>query len=85
MKLVDFPERNIEIAKDQDEYLTIPAHAYKDTTGTVCFCWKLSILERIRLLFSGVLWHQVYTFYKPLQPVRLQIDKPKMRRLEAVK
>ena len=78
MKLIEFDEQNVIIAKDQPEYLPLPAHIFNDNCGTVAFCWKLSLSERLKLLFSGALWHRVLTFNKPLQPVILGLDKPQM-------
>lgn len=69
---IKFPEHNIVIAKNQPEYLPLPAYSnvgkVGDTTGGVIFCWRLSLKERIVLLFTGKLWHEVLTFHKPLQP-----------------
>lgn len=74
MNLIEFPEQTVIIAKDQPEYLPLPAHVAGD--GTVTCCWRLSFRERVRLLFSGVIWHQVLTFNHPLQPQMLSADKP---------
>ena len=60
-------------AENQDEYLTLPA--YKDTEGRVVTCWKLSIKERIKLLFTGIIWHDTLTFNNPLQPVTFHVYK----------
>lgn len=76
MKLIDFPERNIIIAKNQPEYLPLPA--YRTDDGKVTCCWKLSLRERLILLFTGKLWHTILTFNNPLQPQLLSGKKPKM-------
>jgi hypothetical protein len=82
MKAITFPEVNVVIAKDQPEYFPLPSHVGwldKDKSlHGVTFCWKLSFKERIKLLFTGCLWHQVMTFNRPLQPVLLIVDKPKL-------
>jgi hypothetical protein len=79
MKLEDFPEVNTTIAKNQPEYLPIPAYRYKgDDRGRIVFCWKPSWRERFELLFGGVLWHHVLTFNHPLQPQMLTTVKPEM-------
>jgi len=76
MKLVEFPEQNIVIAKDQPQYLPFPAFRLDDLEGTVIGCWKLGFMERIRVLFSGTIWHSILTFKDPLQPQMLSAEKP---------
>ena len=79
MKLIEFPEQTVIIAKDQPEYLPLPAHInHEDECGTVTCCWKLDWRERLAVLFGGVIWHQILTFNQPLQPQLLQADKPEM-------
>lgn len=82
MTAIDFPERTHVIAKDQPEYLPLPAHVgWMDEDRSihgVTFCWKLSWKERISILFNGILWHRVLTFGKPLQPISLSTEKPKL-------
>jgi hypothetical protein len=80
MKLIEFPEQTVIIAKDQPEYLPLPAHQFHDNEGTIAFCWQLSWRERFKVLFTGVLWHQVLTFHTPLQPQMLGTDKPEMKK-----
>lgn len=78
MELISFPEETHVIAKNQPQYKPLPAHQVKNEEGEIICCWKLSMKERIKLLFSGLIWHSIYTFYHPLQPQLLQVDKPKM-------
>ena len=79
MKLVTFPEVTTVIAKDQPQYLPLPAHRVaNDPQGRIICCWSLSWLERLTLLWRGVVWHQVLTFNTSLQPQLLTTDKPKM-------
>ena len=79
MKLIGFPEQTVVIAKDQPEYLPLPAHRFEgDAQGRIAFCWQLSWRERLSVLLRGVLWHQVLTFNQPLQPQFLAIEKPAM-------
>jgi hypothetical protein len=72
MKLIEFPEQTVVIAKDQPEYLPMPAH-YNKEAGIVTCLWKLTLRERIKLLFTGKLWHQISTFGMALQPQRLEV------------
>lgn len=77
MKLVEFPEQTVVIAKNQPEYLPLPAHV--DPQGMVTCCWNLNRKERRRASRTGKIWHQILTFNQPLQPQRLQTEKPEMR------
>ena len=79
MKLVEFLEQTIVIAKDQPEYIPIPAHRFaNDPQGRIVCCWQLTWRERLTVLFIGQLWHQVLTFNSPLQPQLLTTEKPAM-------
>jgi hypothetical protein len=73
MKAIEFKEQNVVYAKDQPEYLPLPAYKSKD--GVVVCCWELSFKERLRVLITGKLWISMLTFNKPLQPVLLETDK----------
>lgn len=79
MKLIEFPEQTVVIAKDQPQYLPLPAHRFADDPqGRIAFCWAMSWRERLRCLFTGKLWQQVLTFNQPLQPQKLEVEKPVM-------
>lgn len=79
MKIIEFPQQTHVIAKDQPEYLPLPAHRFPgDPDGRIAFCWKLSLAERLVVLFTGKIWHQVLTFNQPLQPVRMGTRRPFM-------
>ncbi len=81
MRLVEFPQQTIVIAKDQPEYMPLPAHCFGDAQGRIAFCWSVPWKERVRLLFTGRIWHQVLTFNMPLQPQLLTLEKPAMQRV----
>lgn len=76
MKPAGFPEQNTVFAKDQPQYLPLPA--YKSEDGEVVTCWKITFGERLKLLFTGRLWWSVLTFNHPLQPQRPGVSKPHM-------
>ena len=78
MKPIEFKEQDIIIAEHQDEYLNLPAHLKGDPEGTVTSCWKLTIRERIKIIFTGRVWHSLMTFNSPLQPQKISVDKPEM-------
>jgi hypothetical protein len=77
MKIREFPEQNTIYAKNQPEYNPLPAYRYhNDPEGKIVCCWELTWKERLKVLFSGVLWHSILTFKQPLQPQLLTLDKP---------
>ncbi len=68
MRPIEFSGSNVVYAKDQPEYLPLPARRMAD--GTVTTCWALSWRERLALMVSGRFYLDVLTFNHPLQPVR---------------
>jgi len=74
MDIVKFPECNVTYAEDQPEYLPLPALKMDD--GEIVTCWNPSILERLKILFTGKIWLNVLTFNKPLQPLLMSANKP---------
>lgn len=74
MKPIKFAESNIVFAKDQPEYLPLPA--WKGADGTVVSCWKFDWKERIKLLLKGTLWLTTLTFNQSLQPQRPDVNYP---------
>lgn len=74
MELVEFPEQTFVIARDQPQYNPMPAHI--DIAGVVTCQWKLSWKERLKIVLSGKIWHQIHTFGRPVQPQRLDVEKP---------
>jgi hypothetical protein len=77
MKLATFPEQNATLAKAQPPYIPMPVYVANEVEGRIVCCWRLSFRERIQLLFSGRVWHQVLTFHNQLQPQLLTISKPR--------
>lgn len=78
MELIPFPEQTTTYAKDQPQYRLLPAHRFNDDEGRIACCWSLSWRERLHVLFTGKIWHQILTFDKPLQPQKLTVEKPDM-------
>lgn len=76
MKAIEFKEQTVIIAKDQPEYFPLPANMQKGESCETTFCWRPSLRERVKLLFTGRLWHTVLTFEGRLQPQRLSVTKP---------
>lgn len=78
MKLIEFPEQTLVIAKDQPQYHPMPAHLVRNKEVTIICCWKLTLWERIIILFTGKMWHNMMTFGNKLQPQLLTVEKPPM-------
>ncbi len=68
MKPIEFKEQNTVFAKDQQEYLPLPALKKKNKEGEVIFCQSVSFIERLRILLTGKIWISLWTFNKPLTP-----------------
>lgn len=80
MTPVKFAECNTEFARDQAQYRVLYGHMnYADPAGKATFCWRLSFRQRLRVLLTGVVWHQVMTFKAPLQPQLLLTYKPTLK------
>ena len=72
MRAATFAQQTVVYAKDQPQYLPLPAHKTED--GHVTSCWAFTWKERVRILFGAkVFWTQM-TFNQPLQPVRPSLD-----------
>lgn len=80
MKPIYFKEHNKVYAKNQKQYFTLPVYEDEVQGGRAFHCWKLSFLERVRILFSGKLWINVLNFNKPLQPIKPMINNPFRRK-----
>ncbi len=69
----EFLHVNVVIAKDQKQYLPLPAYVDDRCTTT---CWRLSWYERLKLLCTGRLWLQQLNFGGALQPQRPAVHSP---------
>jgi hypothetical protein len=74
MRIIKFDGCNITYAKDQPEYLSLPAH--KSADGKVTSCWGLSFFEWLQVAFTGKIWLNILTFNKPLQPLKMSVKRP---------
>jgi len=77
MHPIEFSDQNKVWAKNQPDYLPLPA--YTDTMQTVS-CWKLSLWERLYVLFTGKMWLYQLNFSRPLQPQLLTVESPFIKR-----
>lgn len=76
MKPIRFEGWNTSFADEQPEYLPLPGHLREGEEGEFISCWKLTFLERLKLLFTGRLFLSVWTFNQPLQPQRPDVSNP---------
>lgn len=74
MSPIEFEQQNVVFAKDQPEYLPLPAHISDE--GVVTTCWELTPDEREVFLQTGIIYLQTLTFKQPLQPVILTVENP---------
>jgi len=74
MTPIKFLGYSVILAKDQPEYLPLPAHV--DKKGCVTCCWKLTLKERWKIFMCGCLYLQTLTFNTPLQPLRPSVLNP---------
>ena len=74
MRPVEFPEQTHVIAKDQPQYLPLPALVTEDRQ--VISCWGLTWRERLQVLFTGRVWLTISTYNSPLQPQRMSVERP---------
>jgi hypothetical protein len=72
MTPVEFEGANVVFAKDQPEYIPLPA--MKEENGDVTTCWELTEDEKRAVQETGRIWLTVKTFNQPLQPLRLMTD-----------
>lgn len=77
MKPVEFPGVNVVFAKDQPEYIPLPAYKVPgDPKGAIVTKWKLSPEELNKVQETGEIYLSMLTFNQPLQPVLLTVDLP---------
>lgn len=75
MKPIEFAEQNVVFAKDQPEYIPLPAHVSADGVE-VTSCWGMSLRERIRAAVTGRVYLTLLTFGSPLQTQIVSVNPP---------
>jgi hypothetical protein len=85
MKPIQFKEVNVVFAKNQPPYIPLPAYQDDSQGGRIFHCWKLTIGERIKILFTGKIWIKVLNFKKPPQPIRPMVDTPFLKKEVSIK
>ena len=72
-----FKEHEVVFAKDQPEYMPLPALRFDD--GMVITRWRLSFRERLQILFGCDIWLYAIGVFGALQPVKLTIETPEFK------
>lgn len=72
MEPIEFKGQNVIYAKDQPEYLRLPALRLPD--GEVYTCWSISPEEMKTIQENGCIYFKQLTFNQPLQPIRPLAD-----------
>lgn len=75
MEPIEFKEQTVVFAKDQPEYIPLPAHLEKGPEGYATSCWKLNDEEVELIGRTKKVWLRMMTFNKPLTPVYLTVRK----------
>jgi hypothetical protein len=75
MKPVEFKHQNTVFAKNQPEYLPLPALKLDTPEGEVVSCWKLTFKERLRVLIFGEVWLSLTSYNKPLTPSFIAVNR----------
>ena len=74
MKPIKHEGCNVVMGKDQPEYFDLPSFRSGGNRGDVITCWGLTWKERWKILFTGQMWLNCWTFQKPLTPVRMSTE-----------
>ena len=75
MKPVKFKHQNTVYAKDQKDYEPLPALKIESPNGEVISCWKMSVADRVKVLFTGRVWLSLMSFNEPLTPSFLSVNR----------
>lgn len=78
MKTINFKHQNVVFAKNQPEYIPLPALKLNTKNGEVISCWHMNFRERIKALFTGRVWLSLMTFNNPLTPSFISVDRKKV-------
>ena len=76
MKIFSFEECNVIFGKSQDQYIPLPAR--REANGLVMYCLELDNDEIEEVVETRTLHFTFLTFGGPVQPFRVDINKPKI-------
>lgn len=66
MNPINFKESNHTYAENDPNNNPLPV---LEGNGVVVSCWRVSIWEALRILWTGKIWHSQHTFGRPPQPI----------------
>lgn len=72
MKIVEFPEANVKIAEDQEEYQTVPAF-WNGKEGSIVYCFELTDAEIEQIKDQKRIFFKQITFGQPMQPIQSSV------------
>lgn len=75
MKATNWDHSNCKIAENQDEYKTLHGLKLPGTEGYTITRWKLTFLERLRVLWTGIVWRNDMTFNRPFTPTFMSVHR----------
>jgi hypothetical protein len=71
---ISFKQSDTIYIENQPGDLRLPVYESKD--GRVISAWRLDWKERLKILFTGVFYHECLTFNQSHQPIRLYVTNP---------
>lgn len=86
MIAIDFEESNMDLAKNQPQYQTMPVHVDPtDPDVPVTACLELSEEEIAEIVLTKKIWHTQLCFGDRVQPIRMSTTKPDIHFIELTK
>lgn len=77
MESIQFPEANVALAKEQEEYQTLHVLHDPEAEGSpMTACFELTKEEILEIVATGRIWHTQWTFGNLFQPIRMSTSKP---------
>lgn len=74
MRAIEFKEQNVIYTKPanmtDEECGSLPA--FRDGVNNIS-CWKMSVKERLKVFFTGIVWINVLSIQPPIW---LDVDRP---------
>jgi len=74
MKAINFKGCNLTLAENQPQYQPLPVCYQGGGEAAMTSCMKLTLKERIKLLFTGKLFITQLTFNTGFHPQRIELD-----------
>lgn len=77
MKSIKFPEVNIALAENQEEYETLYVHLDKeDSTQPMTACFELTDEQIKEIVETKKIWYTQLTFGNNFQPINMSTQNP---------